>query len=148
MGSERSAGVDDHGFEALVAKNRLIRTSLVDPFSFREPSPFAEFKEGRGVARTRVREIFECIGIEMDADQGEETSGLAIPSPEHFVMPVGIFPTVALVGIELGECAQKTRFEPFALEPKEFTCVIDMHFFGELPSGSSNDEPGGDETGR
>ena len=64
------------------------------------PVALAKLEERRGVPS--ARELVERAGIEVDADQGEQVTGLPVARPEDLVVPLGRLPALAFGGIELG----------------------------------------------
>ena len=121
---------------------------LIDPLTVRAPAALTKLEQGRRVPGGGLPQVVEDLTVEMNAYQGQERPGLAVAGPQDLVMPVGVFPTNPLDRVDLRERSEEPGFEPFALEAKKFSSVVDMELFGELTNGSSQDEPADDDAGR
>ena len=94
--SDDAAGVgmdDGDRLEAAIPADGLVGADLVEPLALGVPVPLAELEDRRGV--TPGLEQVEEVGVEVDADQSQETPGLPIAGPEDLVVPVGVFPAQA-----------------------------------------------------
>ena len=100
---------------ALAGSNEESNTSL--PFGL--PAALAELEKGGGVSGVELAEVVERRGVEMDADQGEQRAALAVPGPEHLVVPVGVFPADAFNWVEPGEGGDEPGFQPLALHAEK-----------------------------
>jgi len=124
----------------------LVRTHFVEPLALDAPTPLVEFENGRCMPRD-VGEIVG-IGIEVNANQREQSAGLPITSPENVVVPVGRVPSFANAPIGLAENRDEPRFKPLAMLVKEKPRVIDMHIFDNLAERPMQYQPGRDEANR
>lgn len=131
----------------MVGEDGLVGADFVEPFALGDPAAPAIFEEGGGVSRVGVAEFGVGEVVEMDADQGEESVGLAVACPEDFVVPVGVVPAEAFEGFVLGEGGEEMGFEPLALLAEEVAGLVDLEFFGELSNGAMEDVPAQDEGG-
>src|SRR5439155_4929504 len=95
------AGVEHHGLEPLVAADGLVGPDLVEPLALGEPASLAELEQRGRVPAAGVAQVLEGVGIEMDADQGEQAAGLAVAGPEDLVVPVRLLPAEPLDRVDL-----------------------------------------------
>ena len=112
--SKPAPGLHDHRLEPVASEDGLVGAELVEAFALGVPAPFAELEEGGGIPGVELTQLVERRRVEMDTDQGEQRAALAIPSPEHLVVPVGVFPADAFDRVDLAERADKPGFQPFA----------------------------------
>jgi hypothetical protein len=83
----------------------------------------------------------EGTGVEVNADQGEQSAGLPVASPENVVVPVGRFPSFAETLIGLAEHSDEPGFKPLAVLVKQQAGVIDVDIFDDLAQRSPQDQP-------
>jgi len=121
----------------------LVRTDFVETLALDPPPALVELENGSRVPAV-VGKI-ERTRIEVNADQGEQSAGLPVTSPQNVIVPVGRFPSLSERLVGLGEDRDKPGFKPFAMLAKEKPGVIAMHVFNDLADWPSQDQPGRQE---
>lgn len=139
--------VHNNRLEPLPAENGLVGPDFIETLAFGVPAILAVLEEGGGVTGLRVSEDVVRLALEMHADECQENSRLAVPRPEHFVMPTGVFPANPFERIDLGECPQKMGLKALPLHPEMFPGLIDVHLFRILTEGTTKRQPADDDAG-
>ncbi len=121
----------------------LVRTDFVEPLAL-DPPPAAVELENGGRVPIGVG-ILERAWIEVNADQGQQSTGLPVTSPENIIVPVGRFPSLSERGVGLGDNRDESGFKPLAILAKEKPGVIDMHIFDDLAERPPQNQPGREE---
>lgn len=80
-----------------MAPDGFVRTHLVDPLAVGAPAPPAKLEDRCRMpwAGTQI----EGLGLEFDADQGQQVMGLTVTSPQDLVLPLSFFPPFPFEGL-------------------------------------------------
>lgn len=129
----------DDRLEPLIAADRLVGSDFVEPSSLSLPGPFAEFEDRGGEATGG--DLVERVEVEVDSDQGEEATGLAVSRPVDLVVPVGLVPSQSFGGVEPGERRDEAGLEQLAMEPELLTRGVEVQFLDEQADRTPEDQP-------
>lgn len=136
-----------HRLKPVETQDRFVGADLVEPFPLGKPTSLAELKQGRRVSRARQCQVVVRRGVEVNADQGKEDATLTVSGPKDLIMPMGVFPADPFERIDLGQAGEEPGLKPLSLLSEKVAGVIDVHFFGEMPDGTTQDEPARDQAG-
>lgn len=136
------------GLEPMVAEECLVGSGLVEPLAFGNPAALLELKKGRGVPGGAIGQVEYGIGVEVDADQGQQLPRRPFSGPHDLIVPVGVFPADALQGIILGQRGEEASLQPFTLLAEQLAGPVEVDLLDDLPDWPPADQPEGDEADR
>lgn len=131
------------GLIPAVAAHGFVGPDLIEPLPLGLPTPFMEIEDRRGV--TADLRLLERVRLEMDADEGEEMTSLAIAGPQNLVMPLRILPAQAFFTVEPGEAGDELRLEVLATVSERFPGLVDVQVFEKHSQWSMQDAPRGND---
>ena len=99
----------------------------------------------RDEATRRGAELLERVGLEVDADQRQKMAALTVAGPKNFVVPVRVFPALALLPVEPAQAGDEIRFQMFAAAAEGFPGLLDVQVLEKHPQRSVQNAPRGDD---
>lgn len=129
----------DDRLKPLIAADRLVGADFVETPSLSLPGPFAEFEDRGGEAAGG--DLVERVEVEVDSDQCEEATGLAVARPVNLVVPVGLIPSQSFGGVEPAQRRDEAGLKQLAMEPELLAGGVDVHLLDEQANRTPEDQP-------